>query len=66
MDVDVLHLDDEEEKGFWKMPHFCIKKMKMKPETSIYLPAQMSGGHWLCPDGPNLPGLPSLSPVDIH
>lgn len=38
----------------------------MKPKASIYLPAQMSGGHWLYPDAPNLPGLLSLIPVDIH
>lgn len=67
MEVDVLHLE-EEQKGFWKIPHFYTNedKKKMKLEASFYLPAQMSEGHWLCPDAPNLPELPSLNSVDIH
>lgn len=37
-----------------------------KSEAAVCLPAQKSGGRWLCPDAPNLPGSPSLTPVDIH
>jgi len=30
---------------------------------AVFLPAQKSGAHWLCPDGPNLQGSPFLIPV---
>lgn len=51
---------------YWPKSFFLafVFASNLKDMQKLYLPAQKSGGHWPCPDAPNLQGLPSSIPVD--
>lgn len=73
VDVDVLHLQIETPADkldflsitsqYFKKPRDWLIGSELR-QSVMDLPAQRSGGHWLCPDVPDLPGWLSSPPVE--